>query len=181
VRHTKPILGAILCLAPATSAFAATTNPEAPYDAMKVTSLEEVVVTGRLDTLSGIKKAIIDAEDRFYERFNELSKGETFDIRCRNEAPIGTRLKRRTCVPGAHDDATRMEAMRFMGLTEGNVKLASAYEIQMAMQYEQRKRTLEMLNHDPELRRALLEHARLKQMYDAMRARKFEGRTIVWD
>jgi len=49
------------------------------------------------------------------------------------------------------------------------------------MTRELRKRTLDMLNKDPELKRALLERARLEQHYEALRKEKFRHRWIVWD
>jgi hypothetical protein len=76
---------------------------------------------------------------------------------------------------------TRTQALGLYGVTEGNVSVRSTNSIRMALQPEMRKHTLQMLDRDPELRRALLEHARLTQMYEELRARKFQGRSAVWD
>jgi hypothetical protein len=140
-----------------------------------------VVVTGKLGTLSGLTKAINEAEDRFYQRFNEINKDRTMDILCRVEAPTGTRLKHKSCYPQAVDDLTRDEALRFMGVTSGNINPTSPFAIQQAIRPELKQRTLEMLKKDPELLRALLEHARLTQMYAELRAKKLATSSVVWD
>ena len=173
----------MICLAaiPCASALAATEAVNPPQDIMQVTSLDEVVVTGKLGTLSGLTKAMHEAEDRFYERYNALNKQDLTDIQCRNEAPLGTNLKARHCELKAVDEMTRAQGLALYGVTEGNISVRSTNSIRMALQPEMRKRTLQMLDKDPELRRALLEHARLAQMYDELRARKFQGRAAVWD
>jgi hypothetical protein len=171
-----------LCASTASLAAVQTTStPAAPADIFEVKTLDEVVVNGRLDTLSGLSKAIVEAESRFYERFNELNKVSGMDIKCRSEAPTGKRLKVRNCFAVAADEATREDALRFVGITTGTVSIQSPYEIQAAMRPELKKRTLEMLKKDPELLRALLEHARLTQMYADLRAKKFAAHHVVWD
>ena len=173
----------MICLAalPSVSALAATDAPNPPQDIMQVTSLDEVVVTGKLGSLSGLTRAIHEAEDRFYERYNALNKQELKDIQCRNEAPLGTNLKVKTCELKAVDDMTRTQALGLYGVTEGNTSVRSTNSIRMALQPEMRKYTLQLLDKDPELRRALLEHARLTQMYDELRARKLQRSAAVWD
>lgn len=175
------LLAFSLAVLPCLPAFAATEAAAPAQDIMQVTSLDEVVVTGKLGTLSGLTRAIHEAEDRFYERYNELNKEELLDIQCRTEAPVGSNLKHRYCQPKAVDEATRAQALGLYSVREGNVSMQSTDSIRLALQPELKKRTLQMLDKDPELRRALLEHARLTQMYDEMRARKFRGRAAVWD
>jgi hypothetical protein len=176
------LLTLALCASTATmAAVESAPAPAAPADIFEVKTLEEVVVTGQLETLSGLTKAIIEAESRFYERFNELNNAPGMDIRCRSEAPTGKRLKVRNCFAVAADEATREDALRFMGITTGTASIQSPYEIQAAMRPELKKRTLEMLKKDPELLRALLEHARLTKMYTELRAKKFAASRVVWD
>lgn len=177
----KKLLALCLALIPSGSIFAATEPASPPQDIMKVTTLDEVVVTGELDTLSGLTKAIHEAEDRFYERYNTLNPDDRLDAQCRSEAPTGTRLNVRTCQPRAVDDATRSEALRLVAITDGNRKLASTYDIRTALSPAMKQRTLQMLQKDPELRRALLEHARLVKMYDELREKKFQQHFVVWD
>jgi hypothetical protein len=175
------LLAMSLALLPCASAIAATDPANPAQDIMQVKTLDEVVVTGRIGTLSGLTKAIHAAEDRFYERYNELNKDYLMDIQCRNEAPIRSNVKIRTCQPKAVDESTRTHALRLMSVTEGDVSVMPASTIRAMLLPEMKRRTLQMLNKDPQLRRALLEHARLVQMYDDLRARKFDGQFVVWD
>ncbi len=50
-----------------------------------------------------------------------------------------------------------------------------------SMHADLKARTLQLLDKDPELLRALLERARLERYYNDLRARKFKNRWIVRD
>lgn len=180
----KDIVGALMCMALALPASAATTVvvPEPLEDIMTVTTLDEVVVTGKLDSLSGLRVALIEAENRFYERWNDLNDDDRLDVHCRTEAPTGTRLVQRRCDPLLVDEKTRESALTFMGVSNGTAEYQSIYAIRLQAAAELRQRTLLMLEHDAELRRALLERARLQQLYEARRKEKFSnGRWLAWD
>lgn len=60
-------------------------------------SLDEVMIIARLSRLSDMRREIDRLEDRFYARYNRLNAVDDFDVLCRSEAPIGTRLKKRSC------------------------------------------------------------------------------------
>src|SRR5687767_12369274 len=68
-----------------------------PPDITAVDALEEVLIEGNRHSLSSARKAMEDAEDRLYARFNELNEADAFDVECRWEAPTGTLLKSRVC------------------------------------------------------------------------------------
>jgi hypothetical protein len=51
----------------------------------------------------------------------------------------------------------------------------------MYLREQMKKRTLEMIGKDPELKRALLERARLEQHFEELRREKFKDHFIVWD
>ncbi|MEP7314512.1 MAG: hypothetical protein ABI859_18155 [Pseudomonadota bacterium] len=163
---------------------AAETTAVAPADLSAVRSLDEVVVTGKLDSLSEARKAIVEAEDRFYARYNQLNEVDAFDINCRMETPTGSHLSFRVCVPRYVDEGTQAEAARLVmaNATGGSVMVASAASVRATLMPEMKKRTLALVRKDPELLRALLERARLEQYYKELRAEKFrDGRWIVWD
>lgn len=149
----------------------------APADLDAVETLDEIIVSGRLDSLSSAWKAVIEAEDRFYARYNELNQDDSMDITCRFEQPTGTRIPKRTCQARYFDEASRSEAMRVLGTMEGNVRSLRPD----AMQAELKARTLKLLKTDPQLKRALLERARLDQYYQALRAGKLKEGKVVLD
>ncbi len=147
-----------------------------------LTELDEIVVSGELESLSGARKAIIEAEDRFYARYNELNKNDAFDINCRIEIPTGQRLGFRVCQPRYVDDGLHQEAQRlYLPTDEGTVQLQTADVIYSARVDEMKKHTLALVKQDPELLRALLERARLEQFYTELRKKKLKGRWIAWD
>jgi hypothetical protein len=169
-----PVLLAMLAPVPL---LAEETVAVTPADPSEIRTLDEVVVTGNLHSLTEARKAVIAAEDRFYARYNELSKGSAMDLVCRVVAPTGSRLTRRNCQPRMVDDLARNEALKFVGVAAGTVKLAPPPDMKAQLM----ARTLQLLANDPELLRALLERARLQQFYEDLLARKFEDHLVVRD
>jgi hypothetical protein len=159
-----------------------------PADIGDLSTLDEVVVTGER-SLSAARMAIIEAEDRFYARWNSLNDDRRFDIHCREETPRDhhSRITRRICEPGFVDQAEQVTAERAMLEMQGGmsgdgrtVQVGSTAPQMMLMRQELRKRTLAMLEKDPELARALVERARLAQHFDELRREKFKDRWIHW-
>lgn len=61
--------------------------------------LDRVDVYGTPAAVWTLRQAVIEAEDRFFSRYNELNRNDDFDVNCRVEARTGTRLNTRTCRP----------------------------------------------------------------------------------
>ena len=172
----------LVCLPTAVFAdYPARTEAQAPKDVFAVTSLEEIVVSGEREKLSAARKALVEADDHFYEVFNAGNDNHDYDMLCREEARTGTLIRRRVCTPRIVEEGTQAEAARMYLATEGNVMLLDQDFIRANAMVEMRKRMVERLKKDPELRRALLERARLQQHFDTLKKSKFEGRWIVWD
>lgn len=180
-RGVRTLLLLVLALSVSGPVATAATESQAEQDIMSVTTLDEVVVTGRLDSLSGLQKALIEAENRFYARWNELNDDDRLDVLCRAEAPTGRRVSRRRCDARVVDDFTHEEAMVLYRSADANVKVRTTDDIRQRVALELKRRTLLLIDQDPELRLALLQRARLQQMYDDTRARKFSGRRVVFD
>ena len=81
--------------------------------------LEQVHVYGSKEDLWQLRQAIIEAENRFYERYNELNSNDDFDVKCRVEARTGTRLTTRTCRPLYQEDAVQEGAKQAVELRQG--------------------------------------------------------------
>jgi hypothetical protein len=181
-RRSFQVLSVLLAtLVPVVPVAAAETVAVAPADLSGIRTLDEVVVTGKLDSLPAAREAVIAAEDRFYARYNELNKDDMLDVQCRFEQPTGTRIPRRTCGTRMLDEETRAEAQTFVGMAEGTVNLVSAQALNAPVQAELRKRVLALTREDPQLLRALLERARLEQYYEDLSAKKFRTRKVVWE
>ena len=184
MKHLLSFLLATLALAggPSIAVLAAETSAVAPADLSEIRDLEEIVVTGDR-TLSAAREAIVEAEDRFYNRYNELNTDDKFDIKCRMQEQ-GSKFRVRVCIPRYVEEGTHAEAMKLLmpSSVGGAVMLASSETVGASLRAELKKRTLDLVRKDPELMRALLERARLEQYYQQLRKEKFKnGKWIVWD
>lgn len=177
------VLSCVLALAFVTGsgALAAEADTAPPQYLSKIRTLDEVVVTGDLTTLSGLRQAMLEAENRFYLRFNELNQDRNLDIRCRNQAPTGSRVKRKVCVAAMADDLSHEQAMLFLTGQASSIGVQSAGQVQRTTLPLLAQKTMDLLKSDPELLRALLEHARLQQMYQELRKEKHQEHFAVWD
>ncbi len=162
---------------------AATENAVTTVDNVaEIETLDEVVVSGRLRTLAEVRQALIRAENDFYGRFNDLNKDDAFDISCRDHAPTGSRMLRRYCMPQRVEDEARMSGLQILGVVSGSVRVQTPDEIRRAINGEIQRRMRQMVDSDPELLLALLQHARLTEMYQNMQKEKFAGgRKVVWE
>lgn len=141
-------------------------------------SLDEVVVEGKRQ-LSELRDQIVALEERFYQRYNELNLNHDFDVRCFQDAPTGTRLKRRSCRVAYQEDALMtagQEALAFLQHLDVPGGPPPPEPASMAIQSGQKDfqtNLVETIRRNPELVGLLLEHARLAKDYEAVRRRAF--------
>jgi hypothetical protein len=69
------------------------------HAAGKQQTLEEVIVSGSHLKPYELRQRIVEAEDRFYSRYNEINDEDEFDVNCIVVASTGTNLKHRICRP----------------------------------------------------------------------------------
>ena len=90
-----------------------------PPSASPSTALpEEITITGQKH-IGLLRKQVEEAEDLMYGLFNELNDDDRYDIHCRLEAPLGTRIRQRVCRPTFVADADRAVALDFVGQVQG--------------------------------------------------------------
>lgn len=182
-RLVLPLLAFAAACAPLSVLQAATTVATAPERISGLTLLDEVIVSGDLNSLHRARKAIVDAEDRFYARYNHLNKDDRFDITCGLAVPTGQRLTFRVCQPRYLEDAQHEDARRLYLSTDGggSVQLQTMAMLQSTYSDEMKKHMVALVKQDPQLLRALLERTRLEQFYAELREKKFRTRRVVWD
>lgn len=73
----------------------------------------EVIVTPNV-TLSGLQKLLVQIEDDFYEKFNELNIDDDYDVQCYEFRQTGSHLKSRVCEPNFFIDARGDNASEFL-------------------------------------------------------------------
>lgn len=148
----------------------------------KVTAdTEEVIVSGRLDSLSDVRKAIVDAEDRFYERYNALNNSRDFDVNCSEGAATGTRIEKRTCEAAYVAEGLREDSIYGLHNKNTNVRLRSRANIVDGKHAQLQQRMRQAAETDQELQRALVERSVLAERYNLLLKKKFNGRRINWD
>ena len=185
MRPAKKVLieTCIVLLGAAATLHAAEQQPSAPLD-------EVVVVGTRLDVL---RKQLIEAEDQFFDRYNELVNKREYEIHCRVERPIGSQIPRRRCYTGFEDDALAQaggEAARMLQNflnqlrldtdsrkgTDPSVPLTMTSVMPSEIEGKRadfQRHMREVVVNDPDLLRTLVQHALLMEKYRQAELERF--------
>lgn len=144
--------------------------------------LDEVLVQGHTVQLNKLRDEIREAEDAFYDRYNDLNTVRDFDVRCRFEAPTGTRLEYRKCYVVFEEDALGeqgQEAIRIRQSLQTPGKTSAGPIMTgpppdptirtMARRPQFQKHMQEIVSRDPELGRLLQKRAELAKRYETLR------------
>ncbi|MEO6186881.1 MAG: hypothetical protein ABIP83_11360 [Steroidobacteraceae bacterium] len=141
---------------------------------MSANELDEVAVNGK--TWRQLKREVIEAEDRFFKRFNALNTNDDFDIYCRMDKATGTIIPQRQCRIQFLVNAGAIDAQDFyMGLTTPaasrgvNTPLATLQPLWLQRREEYRQTARAVLEKNPELLAMANELARLREQYDRTR------------
>jgi hypothetical protein len=180
-----------LCIVLAGLMFAGAASPDEDV-AKDPEPLDEVVITAPLRKLGELRAAIVDAEDRFYERYNRLNANDDFDIECSLQARGTTLIKERVCEPKyvaevkAQDGRAAVEAALACGADlEDIVRYGGCGYIPMTETIAQgrapeaRRQLLDVINRDEELRRMIQERDELQRRYEEARSKQFQDRAPV--
>lgn len=124
---------------------------------------EEVIVRGQ--PLNAIRDLIRQAEEAYYNRFNEINSDDQFDIVCRYRVELGSRFKRRSCLPNFWREAdsrigqeTARSMQGFQTLPTQAYVTEQHYKTQLLSD-----EMLRLTREDPELLRAVQRLANLQQ------------------
>ncbi|HMA10707.1 MAG TPA: hypothetical protein VKO83_02390 [Steroidobacteraceae bacterium] len=139
--------------------------------------LDEVTVSGERVKIEALRKQIVQLEDRFYDRYNELNTVDDFDIHCIEEARTGTRFIKRSCRAVYQEQALAEEgqaAFRILqrfrekgpAIADSGPPVPATLTIQRRLP-EYQKNLEEVARKDPELTRLLQERGKLIESYDA--------------
>lgn len=139
--------------------------------------LDEVTVSGERVRIDAMRRQLVQLEDRFYERYNELNTVDDFDIHCIEEARTGTRFIKRSCRAVYQEQALAEEgqaAFRILQRSRENGPVvsdssppvpASVTILRRLREYQ--KNVEAVARRDPELRRLLEERGKLVERYEA--------------
>lgn len=129
-------------------------------------AIEEITVIGQKQIFD-LRGRIIQSEDRAFGIFNELNDDDDYDIHCKAEAPTGSHIKRRMCLPNFFRRATADNALEFLGLIGGwsnySVPSPSARSVFEYYNPILQKKVRELAMKNPELYDALRENYELNE------------------
>ena len=132
--------------------------------------IDEIVVEGE-KSLGQLRHRVYAAEDDFYALFNSINDDDDFDIQCVEEAPTGSRVKRRVCRANFELQATAEEAR---DVQLGIPAQAARGEIDRKKGiFLEKMETL--VNENPELLKALADFGNAKAEYETEKQKKCEG------
>lgn len=135
-------------------------------------TVEEITIIGQKQIFD-IRKKILKAEDRVFGLFNELNEDDEYDIQCKVEAPIGSNIKRRMCLPNFYHRATADNASEFINLIYGYSNFStpsSPARLVFAIRNEVlQKKLRELARKNPELLDALRENYELNEELEKTR------------
>ncbi len=157
MKHYTCVLSFLLC----TAAFGVTPPPSEPMD--------QVVVTASQKKLSQLRAQLMEAENKFYARYNELQTDRRFKIACTMEAPNGSLIKLHVCRPRFMNDAGERRAQELFGV--GKSPPASMAGIAHSAEFE--SSMLAVINHDQQLKQLVQDYDGLQRRYDGMRVKMF--------
>lgn len=120
---------------------------------------EEIVVEGERDRIN-LQLLVDEAENAFYTLFNELVDDADFRIECKYETVLGTRVKSRICQTRyMREELTTAAMFNYFGMEY------QASAALTAKNRELRRKTIELLENNPELRSAAQNLSRRVEEY----------------
>lgn len=151
--------------------------------ASQKTDLDEITVSGERVKVEALRKEIVQLEDRFYDRYNELNIVDDFDIHCIEEARTGTRFIKRSCRAVYQEQAMAEEGQAAFKILQrfrekGPAVADAGPPIPANLTIERRlpeyKKNLEdVARRNPELAQLLEERGKLIEKYDkALKGKK---------
>jgi hypothetical protein len=153
-----------------TTAMAATQTAAKPA----VEQLDEFVV--KSDHLWQIRRAIVEAENRFYARYNELNTNDDFDVECAVNAALGSRIASRRCEIHFYDQARQEAASAALG----GYYAPDAELVYLERIADYRNNALKIINSDLQLRKLARKREDLGRLYIKRQKEVFKDRWIAW-
>ncbi len=136
-------------------------------------AIDEIVVMGGR-SLTLLRHEVTQAEDVFYDRYNFLNEDDRYDMICKDETPIGTRIPVRVCKTRVIRDAERQATQD--GMIFGPANIGSTPVIPSANKHNEilQKKLRAFAISDPELQDALMDYDRLSRKFAVEREKKFD-------
>lgn len=150
-------------------AMEAPASTDAPGAAQQ--GIEEIEVLGQRSLLA-LRMQVEAAQDEVHLLFNELNTDDAFDIVCKEQERIFSRIRQKNCMPQYAWNAHAKQAQVFAQKIRGEAYAEGAPADLEIDSYEPalKEQMVEALRHSPELFDAIVKHATLMEELDAARA-----------
>jgi hypothetical protein len=149
-------------------------SPTAAYEAEDSSdAIDEITVTGERSLLS-LRHEVTLAEDNFFDKYNILNEDARYDIICKDEVRIGSRIPVRECISRVVREGRIEAEQNAIGLGTGPVggNPRGREEAKHSRALQENLRTLAMKDQD--LQDALMEYDALRRKYADAHAKKFD-------
>jgi hypothetical protein len=142
------------------------------FPSFGATDLDEVVVSADRNQLQQMREEMLELEDEFYTRFNELNTDRAFEFNCSDTARTGTNFRRKVCRPRFANEAMGDEGRAWMdGIrgpgTQNGSAIAPARQVIDIKNRQLMLKMVEMVRKDPDLQETLIRYGDLKKKYSA--------------
>ncbi|MGB5332665.1 MAG: hypothetical protein WBM80_04435 [Woeseiaceae bacterium] len=131
--------------------------------------IDEITVIGERDLLK-LRVEIARVEDEIFSIFNELNEDDDYDMICKTERPVGTRIARRVCRARLFREKMAEDARRAM---DGDVMTGVMIDTEKHNKILQEK-LRSMALESPEFAEALQKRYALRQKYEQEHTKKFD-------
>jgi hypothetical protein len=145
---------------------------------------DEIIVRGT--RLWELRAAVVEAENRFYTRYNDLNKVDDFDIECTVEAPTGTHIKKRSCVTKLQQNLRAEYARDYVYMLQlqsddlpASLPNLEPNSVMLARYDEYKQNVLYLLKMNPELRQLVRQRNAAEKRYGDERKKHFKGRLAL--
>lgn len=135
-------------------------------------AVDEVIVHGRYERLSAMRKEYEQLEDKFYDEYNKLNTDHQWDVNCGREAPTGSRFEHRVCTPVF---VNNVERDFYSNVFQGHADGGSVWLWVQPKRDAFKKNMVDAVNKNPKLLELLMKRNAAQQRYEELRQKKFAG------
>ena len=136
-------------------------------------AIDEIIVMGERSLLS-LRHELTLAEDNFFDKYNMLNEDDRYDIICKDEVHIGSRIPVRECISRvireSRIEATQNAVSLGSGPVGGNPRGREEAKHSRALQENLRKLAMQ----DKDLQDALMEYDASRRKYEEEHSKKFD-------
>lgn len=132
---------------------------------------EEIVVTGRASLLL-LRHELVRAEDHFFDRYNLLNDDDRYDIVCKDERPIGSRIPVRECKARIIRETESEETQKQLLLGSPGTPTSRATTSKHYRILDEKLKAF--ATSDDELQQALMNYDKLSKKFAEEREKNFD-------